>query len=155
MIVSVVPATPEHAMAVGAAARPADRAELWASHRVSPRRAIEVGIMVSPDARTALFDGVPACVFGVNPGSMLGGAAAPWMVGTALLERYPLAFLRRSRPVVAAWAARYTAMRNYVDARNTLAVAWLRWLGFVIGDPAPYGVDQLPFHPFSMEVSRV
>lgn len=155
MIVEVVPATHAHAAAVGTMARPADRMELWSSDRLSPRRAIELGIMVSPDARTALFDGEPACVFGVNPGSMLGGTAAPWMIGTALLERYPLAFLRRSRPVVAAWAERYTSLRNYVDARNTLAVAWLRWLGFKIGEPSPYGIDQLPFHPFSMEVSRV
>lgn len=155
MRVEVVPALAEHAVAVGAAARPADRQELWASHRLTPRRAIEGGMIVSPDARTALFDGVPACVFGCNPGSLLGGQATPWMIGTPLLERYPLAFLRRSRPVVADWAARYTALRNHVDARNTLAVAWLRWLGFSIGEPEPYGVDQLPFHPFSMEVRNV
>jgi hypothetical protein len=155
MIVTVVPALPEHAVAVGAAARPADRAELWASHRMTPRRAIETGLLVTPDARTALFDGEPACVFGVNPGSLLGGAATPWMVGTGLLERYPLAFLRRSRPVVADWAARYTVLANHVDARNTFAVAWLRWLGFRIDEPVPYGVDQLPFHPFSLEVANV
>ena len=124
MRIDVVPALREHAAAVAELARPADRAELWASDRMTPRRAIETGLIVSPDAQTALFDGVPACVFGVNPGSMLGGSAVPWMIGTTLLERYPLAFLRRTRPVVAEWAARYTSLRNHVDARNTAAVAY-------------------------------
>lgn len=150
MRVTVVPTTPEHAAAVGAAARDADRQELWASDRLTPRRAIELGAALSPETLTALFDGVPACVFGVNPGPILCDLARPWMIGTPLLERHPLAFLRRSRPVVAGWAKRYTTLANHVDARNTHAVAWLRWLGFDIRPAVPHGVDGLPFHPFVM-----
>ena len=153
--VVVVPAEEWHAAAVGAAARLADRRELWASNRVSAERALRICLLLSPDARCALFDGEPACVFGVNPGGILGGAAAPWMIGTTLIERHPLAFLRRCRPVVRAWAKRYTSLRNHVDARNTDAVAWLKWLGFLIADPVPYGPDGVPFHPFSMEAGNV
>lgn len=154
MRVTVVPTTSDHAHAVGAAARQADRAELWASDRMTPRRAIELGAMVCPETLTALFDGEPACVFGVNPGGLLSQGARPWMVSTPLLEQHPMAFLRRSRRVVAGWASRYTTLANHVDARNTLAVAWLAWLGFEIAEPEPYGVDGLPFHPFAMTGRR-
>ena len=154
--VEVVPVEPWHAEFVGAWARAADELELWSSNRVTPAQAARICVALSPDAKTALFDGIPACVFGVNPGGMLGdGSGTPWMIGTPLVEQHSVAFLRRCRPVVRAWAKRYTSLRNHVDARNGHAVAWLRWLGFSVAEPVPYGPDGLPFHPFSMEAQNV
>ncbi|HJU38190.1 MAG TPA: hypothetical protein VJ724_01360 [Tahibacter sp.] len=150
MSVVVVPATAEHAAAVAAQAREADIAELWAVAHVTPAEAIRQGLALSGDARAALFDGVPACVFGVSTIAEFPGRAVPWMVGTAALERHQSAFLRRCRPVVLDWASRYDLLVNWVDARNLTAIRWLQWLGFVIGDPMPYGVDGLSFRPFEM-----
>lgn len=150
MKVRVVPATMRHAQLVGDHAREADREEIWSSDRLTTRQAAESGLEVSPGTRCALFDGKPACVFGVYPGAFLGGIPSPWMIGTPLIERHPLAFLRRCRPVVQDWSKRYTTLRNHVDARNTHAIAWLKWLGFAIHDAIPYGFDKLPFHPFTM-----
>lgn len=150
MIVGVVTATAEHALAVGANARPADRDELWASDRYTPTRAILSGMAMAAECWCALFDGEPACVFGVTPATILGGVARPWLIGTPLLEQHPMAFLRRSRHVVRRWSRAYNTLENYVDARNCHAVAWLSWLGFDVQPPQPYGPDKLPFHRFTM-----
>ena len=80
--------------------------------------------------------------------SRLGGVGVPWMVAARLVEQYPLAFLRRCRPAVDYMAERYPVLTNAVDARNALAIGWLRWLGFTIKPAIPVGPDRLPFHPF-------
>jgi len=46
--------------------------------------------------------------------------------------------------------AGYSHLENWVDARNTKAINWLRWLGFTVHDPVPFGVAGLPFHRFDM-----
>ena len=41
-------------------------------------------------------------------------------------------------------------MFNYVDARHTDAIRWLKWLGFTLHPATPYGPFDLPFHKFTM-----
>ena len=45
----------------------------------------------------------------------------------------------------------FPVLRNVVDARNTVSIRWLVWLGFTIGTPQPMGVRGLPFIPFANE----
>lgn len=150
MTVVVVQATAAHADAVATRAREDDVRELWAVAHVTPAQAIRQGLALSGEARAALFDGVPACVFGVSTLPEFPGYAVPWMIGTSVLEQHQTAFLRRCRPVVQEWEARYDRLVNWVDARNAIAIRWLRWLGFTIGEAMPYGVEGLPFHPFEL-----
>ena len=44
----------------------------------------------------------------------------------------------------------HPVLRNVVDARNTVSIRWLEWLGFTLGTPQPMGVCGLPFIPFEM-----
>lgn len=148
--VSLVPAEPWHVGAIAANAREADVAELWASFRRTPASAMEFGLRHSADPRVGLVDGEPVCMFGVTPGTALGGVSVPWMIGARRLEQHQFAFLRRCRPVVREWLARYHRLENYVDARNVRAINWLGWLGFTIHEPEPRGVDGLPFLRFDM-----
>jgi hypothetical protein len=46
--------------------------------------------------------------------------------------------------------ARHPHMVGMVDARYTLSIRWLRWLGAVVGEPRPFGVAGLPFCPFEI-----
>lgn len=119
----------------------ADREELWAVAAVTPDDAMRIGLRDSDYARTGLFDGVPVAMGGINRG-------IAWLVTTDLIENNVRLFLRESRREIEQAMTGYERLSNYVDARNRKAIRWLRWLGFTIDDPAPYGVFGLLFHYF-------
>lgn len=148
--VRIVPAQAEHIAPLAQHARAADVAELWAAARLTPEGAMRIGLPLSPLAWTGFVGDDTVCMFGVTPVSLLGGVGAPWLIGTEHVERYQMAFLRHSRPMVAAMLQRFPLLINHVDARNTVAVRWLRWLGFAMAEPAPYGPFGVPFRKFEM-----
>lgn len=148
----VVGALSEHVEPIAQNARAADFAELLAAGGVSPSEAMLMGLSTSTAARTGLIDGEPVCMFGISPASLLTGVGVPWMIGTDRLERYQFAFLRRCRGELMDMGQGYTWLVNWVDDRNTCAIRWLRWLGFTIHDPEPYGVALLPFRRFDMKL---
>jgi hypothetical protein len=39
---------------------------------------------------------------------------------------------------------------NFVHAKNTTSVRWLRRLGFTLHEAVPYGALGEPFHPFEL-----
>ena len=73
------------------------------------------------------------------------------MLGTDLIKKKQKIFLKRSKPWLEDIKKDYNYLENYVDARNTLSIKWLKWLGFKVEDPIPYGVNGEPFHKFTME----
>ena len=147
----IVPATVDHIAVIAAAARAADIAELWASSRTTPAEAMQRGLERTAQTFTGLVDDVPVCMFGASPFSIMGGMGAAWMIGSTGLNRLSVQkeLLRLSVPVVAYMQDQFPVLLyNFVDARNTAAIRWLRWLGFQFHEPIAYGVDQLPFLPF-------
>lgn len=144
----IVPALPEHIEYVAEHMRQADQDELWASSHSLPLESLVNAKSRSVECWTGLINGEPICVFGVTPISLVTGLAAPWMLGTDKLEDHAMTFLRRSRRVVASWKEEYRLLFNYVDARNTVAIQWLDWLGFDIQEAAVLGAESLPFHRF-------
>ena len=140
---------------IAADPRAEDVAELWACGRVTPEEAMRFGLRHGGgECWVGTVDGVPVCMFGAVPASLLSRAGVPWMVGADELDRHALALVRRSKPAISAMKAVYDSLANVVDARNTSAIRWLRWCGFTVADePMIYGPDRLPFHPFSMQVS--
>lgn len=88
----------------------------------------------------------PLCVFGVADASVMDQETGiPWLVGTLALSKCPRPFLRETRRWVSAWMERYSALTNYVDADYEKAIRWLRWLGFSVGIPEPYGAPGAMF----------
>lgn len=134
--------------------RPEDVAELEASvGAYSPEaraRTIIEGIGMSPDVAAFYADGELLCIFGVAQASLMSTVGVPWLLATSAMFRHRSVLVRFSREHVARWAGMFTRLENYVDARNTLACAWLRWLGFALDKPAPFGVEGLMFHRFHM-----
>lgn len=130
-------------------ARQADVDELWAYARVTPDKAMVVGLTHGTHTWTAAVDGVPVCMFGVVPVSLLGGVGAPWMVGTNELLKNQVPLIRNSRPYVKKMLTVYSTLFNVVDSRNTLAIRWLRWCGFKVdAEEKPMGPDGVLFRPF-------
>jgi hypothetical protein len=128
--------------------READRAELWAGWHSTPEQSLRHGLARSSHCWTALINFQPVCMLGVVPQSLLGASGVVWLIGTdAVLERQ-IGFLRRCRPHLRRIQQTYAHLQNYVSVENTAAIGWLRWLGFSIADPAPFGPQGVPFHHF-------
>lgn len=61
------------------------------------------------------------------------GVGRIWLLATDELvndKQNALQFLRQAKPRLAEMLQRYEVLFNYADARNTVHVKWLRWMGF-------------------------
>lgn len=151
MEVEVRDAVPSDVAVVASDMRPDDVAEVEASCGLDPLGALARSFAMSDMAWTGTVDGVPVCMFGVAPLSVMGGIGSPWLLGTPKMERVPLTFLRLNREYVARMLERYGHLVNHVDARNRVSIRWLRWLGFHVDENAfPMGPFGAPFHRFEM-----
>lgn len=131
-----------------------DRAELAAAHGAGadPRDVLTASAVTSCEVHTAYADDGLWCIFGIAPlGGLLTPLAAPWQLGTPTAGRHPAALIRETRRYLAEVKERYPVLVNFVDARNTPSLRYLKAVGFVIdAEPQPYGVAGLPFHRFHM-----
>ena len=124
-----------------------DVREVWASHHLTPCGALDLSIRSSALAYTVEMWGQPEICFGVAPATVLSSSAVPWMLASDRIRAPELrtALLRFSRPLIGAFLERWSPLVNYVDARNAVSLRWLRWCGFSVDPPAPYGAEGLPF----------
>jgi hypothetical protein len=141
---------PRDALYVAANLRMADRREIEAFALLTPERAMEVTAAGAVAAFTGRYRGQVACVFGVNRKHATSPVGVPWLLGTPLVEKAGPAFLWRSRRYVDAMVERFPNMENWVHADNRAAIDWLRWLGFAMEEPKPFGVLGEPFIRFTM-----
>lgn len=149
-LVEIRDATEADADFIARRVRKADFDEIVASSGKHPYYAMIQGLSHSTSAKTATFNGEPACMWGVAPGGMILQVGVPWMVGTDLLDQHAKAFLRRCRKPVMSLLDGYAILMNYVDARNVRAVEWLAFCGFTVDDAEPFGLSGQPFHKFWM-----
>jgi hypothetical protein len=128
-----------------------DRQELEASHGGDLVVAVQHAVDVSTSSWAMCVDGVMVMLGGVAPLSLLGGIGSPWMLGTEGLNSVPGALTRIGVEYLRIVQDSYPILINYVDARNTKSIRWLRRLGFkVADDPIPYGPQKLPFYQFEL-----
>lgn len=146
--VEITWATYEHALELAQNIREEDRREVWASHKMEPLPALEKSLIRSNERWTALIDDRVMCIYGVAPKHLLSLDGMVWMLATDMLPKYSRLFLPGSRKWVSNLQGKYDYLFNYVDARNRVALRWLKWLGFKIYPAAPFGALQLPFHKF-------
>ena len=123
-----------------------DAAEIDAATGQSPLEALLMGLGASPGARSVHEVGRPIAMFGLVPGRSYD---VPWLLGSDRILAHWREFARRSREELDR-LRQGRPLRNYVDARNTVHVRWLRWLGAEILPAAPWGLRQLPFHLFTL-----
>ena len=147
-----VPTTLAHIEELAGNMRQADINEVWAAGHHTPFMALNVGFLGSYDTKTWLAGGKVMCIFGVGTTFICDTKGYPWMLSAKGFSKHYRPFLRGSRDFISTTMRSFGELENFVDARNKLAIRWLKWLGFDIYPPKPYGVDQLPFHRFRMEI---
>lgn len=150
MGLTVVPATKRHAREVGRAMCASDRAEVYASGRMTPEQAARVSINLSPGAAWAVYLGPDLlCVFGIR--TFPSGWDSPWLLSTSHLERYPFTFWRASRVVMGTLRSQHPQMVQMIYAKYKAALRWAKRLGFKVGSPEPFG----PAKEFFCQVTLV
>lgn len=146
----VLPIEPEDIAGILRDVRQADIDEIVEGLGVSLESELVDGIAGSLNARKIVVDGQIVAVFGDAVHSLLGSVGVPWLISTVHVEQHARAFLKVCRPEVQGMLTRHRHLFNYVDARNTAAIRWLKWLGFDFGEAVPYGPKRLPFYPFTL-----
>lgn len=147
----VVPACADHIPRIVEKMRQADRDEC-AAGGLSAFRALAASFEISACAWTGLVNGEPVCMFGVTPLDAAAGTGSPWFMAAEGFEKYYVAFIRLSKRYLEQQMELFPHLVNYIDARNTSPVRWLKWLGFRFdSDPVAYGPLGAPFYRFELK----
>jgi hypothetical protein len=148
--VLIRPTEPGDAARLFANLRASDLAECRAYGRSDIAASIASCVDRSVLCWTGLVDGELAAIFGVAPINALTGIGSPWMLGTPVLDRHQRILVRRTPEYIFRMLKAFPHLVNYVHAKNTTSVRWLRRLGFTLHEAVPYGPLGEPFHPFEM-----
>lgn len=95
-------------------------------------------------------DAKPVGLFGVDDSG--DGVGIPWMVGTPEIEKIKMFIGKNSARYIEKMKEGFMKLANYVSVDNQLSIAWLKWCGFTIHPPIPYGPFGCLFHPFELRV---
>jgi hypothetical protein len=149
---SIVKGTMAHVDYLAKNMRVSDVNEVWASSMSTPMESLTRAFSLSSDGDiwTGLIGEEVVCMAGVVSIPNLNRCGSPWLLGTDLVDKHGLRFLRNSPKFLNTLHAKYDHLVNFVDARNTTAIKWLRWLGFTIHSAQSHGKLGLPFHRVTM-----
>ena len=148
--VLIRPTEPGDAAELIAHLRASDLAECLAYGRDDVAAGIEASVRRSVLCWTGLVDGELAAIIGVAPVNMLTGMGSPWMLGTPVLDRHHRILVRKTPEYISRMLKAFPHLVNFVHAKNTTSVRWLRRLGFTLHAAQPFGPLGEPFHPFEM-----
>jgi hypothetical protein len=141
-VIEIVSATLAHAEAIEL--RSGDAREI-AALGFSKDEALARSMARSLWTDAYLIDGEVAAILGLALPSMTGRLASLWLVTGVPVDRNRKAFLRLCRARLAEVRRHWPVLVDYVHAEYAEAHRWLRWLGFTIGPPEPYGRLGAPF----------
>lgn len=155
MRVEITPAEIGDADVLAPRLRDADREELKAMDGLDTAASIRGAISASrgrvEDMAFAVWiDGRLVCLFGFIPAGALANEAHPWLLASDEVERIPSILTKQAGRYCSALLGDYPVLFNYVDARNTRSIEWLKRIGFSLQPAEPFGVGRLPFHRFEM-----
>lgn len=128
-MIQIVSATIQLAEAVLANAREPELSTI-AKFNINAKELLRETIEKGSPAFVALVDGIPACAWGLDNETVIGGFQKMWMITTPLVEENTIAFLRLSREFVRFARENYGPIDGAVDPDNTISERWLRWIGF-------------------------
>ena len=148
--IRVEEAGPIHAILMAPVARDEDRAEFLATDGLETADSLLRCLELSTDAWAAYIEDDLVGLFGVMPRSVLSSEGVPWFISSKYITEHPIIFLRACRKYVKIMLGKYASLESFVDARYGKAIQWLRWMGFEVHEPEPFGILNLPFHKFNM-----
>jgi len=149
---AVKKATEDDCIELALVMRDADIAECEMVGGVTPLEALLRSCAATPDALCARLDGEVLAIFGCAP-TNVAGVGSPWLLGSDLIAKSSILFLRESQKWVATMSSQYPVLTNVAHCHNTVHLRWLKWLGFEF--VAEYEVNQTTVVQFLKVVSHV
>lgn len=141
------PSTMEDALHIATHMRQADRNECMALTGCSPSLILPT-FVGKPGTVTWEVDGEPVAMGGVEKSIPKVGIV--WMTSSDSILTHRTKFLKLCKPFLAHLHKDYPILTNFVDARNTLHIRWLKWLGFVFTQKIErWGAQSVPFYEFA------
>ena len=144
-------ATQEDAAELGRLMRPEDRREVLAMG-FTPEFAASHAVRASLAAYAGRVDGELVGVFGVSLVGLMSSTGVPWLLCTPAVDEWPTGSGLESARFHRVLKQRFKRLENFVHAENEPAIRWLRWLGYNIDEPRPFGPYGALFCRFWMEV---
>lgn len=154
-MIEFVRPTVEMVESIAADMRQADADEVWASNHHTPLESMMKGWEASDFSTVAMCNGEPLVMIGLVKRDVLTGSGVVWMLGANRAMKYKKEFFRQTKPVIDEMLTICPRLCNMVHGKNTSSIQWLKWLGFTIEEPTPYGPDGELFHRFYLEVNYV
>lgn len=127
--------------------RQSDRSELWKANHRKPEQALVEGYKESIACFTVVYKGRPIAMFGIVAKTILGRIASVWFLASPEMNKMQHIF-KHSRRFISLMLSYYSVLENYVDVENTQSIRWLKWCGFTLESPKPYGIESNLFRHF-------
>ena len=70
----------------------------------------------------------PVLLYGVVPHE--GNIGVVWMLASQDIAKEQISFLKQSKEYIKSQNEKFSLLCNYVHCDNSLAIKWLKWLGF-------------------------
>ncbi len=150
MMIKERASTPADLIELAQNMRQADIDEAWALDHSTPAEAISHAVLLTDFPKTILGgDGEVLAMWGVASETRSSLVGVPWLLSSDFVEKkHSRELAKFSKTNAEKLKSQYAALYNFVDARHTLALRWVEWMGFPIYPVVPFGVDDLPFHAF-------
>lgn len=142
------PATVAHAKDLGPRLRQADRDEVKAGSGMEAEDVLILAVAHAKRADAWFRSGDLIAISGISGSLIDPKVGVVWMLGSGKVDQFPKQLMKGQRQYVRDLLKGHDMLLNFVDNRNIKAQKWLRWLGFHVGEPRPFGAAGLLFRPF-------
>ena len=94
---------------------------------------LEILLDRSRSARACYMDGKLVAVWGIMAPTILSNEGFPWLAATYEIDKPDVRrrFISMTKPEFWRAVGGFTKLWNLVSEENTVAIRWLKWIGFV------------------------
>jgi len=144
---AIIEADRYHMLSIIDDLRQADQDEVRAASGLEPDMGLLDSWCRSMKTWAIIHKGEVAAVMGLVRNVKEEGVGVPWMLGTDAMDEVKIFFTKQSKKfILNEMLSEFEHLVNFVDARNKKALGWLKYCGFELSKPVPFGPDGIPFH---------
>jgi hypothetical protein len=132
--------------------RDADRQEVLANVGIEPSTVLPTLLLEGREIYAAGLceDNRAEVLWGLDPIFGVDRAAVIWLLSTDRMYDHPVEFVTQSKAHIEYAHSRFDLLTNFIDARNTRHIRWLKWSGFTILRKVDrFGYAGIPFFEFA------
>lgn len=122
-----------------------DKESIFQLSGMHPKPALLNSVQASLEANSYLVSGEVVSICGVSKYTLLSDWACPWLLCSDAIRKRPKEFMIQTKKWTYDKLEEHGILRNVVYAKHERSIRWLKWLGFTIYPPEPFGVNNALF----------